>query len=82
MSGASASADLQSVLRGAFAQEVAERLPRLVDGSDLDAVRRDAHTLVSSAAVIGEPDIAQAAREVELGGPTDALVALLQGWTP
>ena len=82
MSGASASADLRTVLRGAFAQEVAERLPRLAAGTDLDAVRRDAHTLVSSASVIEEPEIAQAAREVELGGPTAPLVALLQGWAP
>ena len=61
----------------AFAGEVAERLPRLqeavADGSAelLAAAVRDAHSLGSSAAVVGEADASRAARAVE---------ALLLGW--
>lgn len=85
MSGTSAGSrpvDLRTVLRAAFAQEVAERLPRLVENTDTDLVRRDAHTLVSSATVIDEPEIAQAARDVERGASPETLVALLQAWAP
>ena len=72
-------------LREAFAAEVAERLPRIValrDGQAPDeTVRRDVHTLASSAWVVGEPLISRLARDVEddlLGGPVAALVAALQ----
>jgi HPt (histidine-containing phosphotransfer) domain-containing protein len=64
-------------LAEAFATEVAERLPRLQDavatGSPalLEAAVRDAHSLGSSAAVLGEADASRAARAVE---------ALLLGW--
>lgn len=72
-------------LRGAFAQEVSERLPRLqaaVDsGTDtaLDQALRDAHTLGSSAAVLGEGEASRTARAAEAlllarppGGPVPA----------
>lgn len=80
-------------LREAFAAEVAERLPRLhaavAAGRPAD-VLRDAHTLGSSAAVVGEPGVNRAARAAEAallaGQPADALVAelaaLLDGWRP
>lgn len=87
-------------LREAFAAELHERLPALRalrdgtgdDGPDLDAARRAAHSLASSAAVLGEPDAARAARDlearlvaeaplVELHAPAGAVVALLEGWT-
>ena len=62
---AEALADLQA----AFAGEVAVRLPRLLaDPLGADALR-DAHTLGSSAVVVGRPDASRAARrlEAELG---------------
>jgi HPt (histidine-containing phosphotransfer) domain-containing protein len=71
-------------LRQAFADEVAERLPRLVALDDLEQARRDAHTLASGAWVVGEPEIARVARAVEAqlpGGPVGELVALLEAWT-
>ena len=82
MSGAAVSADVRALLRAAFANELEERLPRLTAGTDPEVVRRDAHTLASSAAVVGEPEIARAARAVELGAPTSELVLLLQQWVP
>ena len=61
-----------AALREAFAVELAERLPRLqavrpevVHGEQLVAAVRDAHTLGSSAVVVGEPRAARAARVVE-----------------
>ena len=81
MAGAAVTSDLLDVLRQAFAAEVAERLPSL-RGDDPEAVRRDAHTFVTSAAVVGEPEISRLAREVESGGPVDALVAALEQWAP
>ncbi len=76
---------VRHALRLAFAAEVAERLPRLAVLSDLEAARRDAHTLASSAWVVQEPEIARLARAVEddlQRGPVDELVALLRAWTP
>ena len=85
-------------LREAFADEVRERLPRLREAARtrdpelLEAARRDAHTLGSSAYVVDEPAAATLARAAEVvlvkGGDLDefaALVAdlddLLSGWT-
>lgn len=73
------------LLRASFASEVAERLPRLVAREDAEVVRRDAHTLASSAWVVGEPEISRVARAVEedvVDGPLAELVALLAAWTP
>lgn len=84
-------------LAEAFRSEVSARLPRLqavADGkataAELEQARRDAHTLGSSATVLGEPSAAQCARalEVELAGGGSAQVAplvrrlheLLAGW--
>ncbi len=78
-------ASARHALRLAFAAEVAERLPRLVALTDLEAARRDAHTLASSAWVVQEPELARLARAVEddlQGGPVDELVARLRAWTP
>lgn len=83
-------AALQPGLRHAFAGEVIARLPRLLALSagpvaDLETVRRDAHTLGSSACLIGEPDLARLAREVEehlSEGPVAELVTALRAWTP
>jgi HPt (histidine-containing phosphotransfer) domain-containing protein len=88
--GRSALPDVQVSLRQAFAGEVAARLPRLEalrdgDAEDHDAAVRDAHTLASSAVIIGEPQIAELARAVEddpVGGPVDDLVEALRGWSP
>ena len=58
-------------LREAFAGELAERLPRLRaaaasgDVALLAAAVRDAHSLGSSAAVVGEADASRAARAAE-----------------
>lgn len=67
-------------LRLAFAREVRNRLPHLIAGTDLDTARRDAHTLASSAWIVGELEIARLAREVESAfpeGPVDELVDAL-----
>ncbi len=71
-SGLPADAALAHDLRVAFRGELRARLPRLEDflaegpdGVDLEAVRRDVHTLGSSAWVVGEPDICRLAREAE-----------------
>ena len=81
-------------LRSAYAGELALRLPRLQRAADLGLtgqdVVRDAHALASSSAVVGEPQAAELAREVEArlldGRPVaDAVAALsarLAGWTP
>ncbi len=63
-------------LREAFAGEVADRLPRLLqllDGPPGPDAVRDAHALGSSAVVVGEHDAARTAcaLEVELGGDAD-----------
>ena len=60
-------------LEEAFADEVSERLPRLLeilDGPPGPDALRDAHSLGSSAAVMGEPDASRTARalEAELAG--------------
>lgn len=87
-------------LREAFAAELDERLPVLRalrdstgDGApDLATARRAAHSLASSATVLGEPDAARAARDLdeklvagapvaELRAPAGAVVAMLEGWT-
>jgi HPt (histidine-containing phosphotransfer) domain-containing protein len=79
------------LLRQAFASELVARVPRLarLDGSsspgDLDVARRDAHTLASSAWVVGEAEISRLARAVEEqlpDGPVTELVARLSAWTP
>ncbi len=61
--------DVLAGLRGAFAEEVAERLPRLVqaaaDGRTGPDVVRDAHTLGSSSFVVDEPGAGRIARDVE-----------------
>jgi HPt (histidine-containing phosphotransfer) domain-containing protein len=78
--------DAHASLCVTFAREVAERLPRLEAGpdiADLDAVRRDAHTLASSAWVVDEPEIARLARAVEddlVAGPRAELVACLRSY--
>lgn len=72
-------------LRSAFSAEVAERLPRIEAREDLEAIRRDVHTLSSSAWVVGATDIARLARAVEDDihhGPYDALVTSLKLWAP
>lgn len=87
-------------LRTAFAAEVAERLPRLRaavasgDPHRLDVAVRDAHTLGSGAAVVGEGAAARAARAAEaalLERPDDLsqvrthvddLARCLAGWAP
>ena len=84
-------ADLLSSLREAFATDVATRLPRLAAAADgrVDGdVVRDAHTLVSSAAVVGATDASRAARDLEdallagdpAGEPARRLVEELQRW--
>ena len=64
--------DAVADLLAAFAGEVAVRLPRLLaDPLGPDALR-DAHTLGSSAVVVGRPEASRAARrlEAELSSPT------------
>lgn len=90
-------------LREAFADEFAERLPRLrtavLSGEDalLQQAVRDAHSLASSGALVGEAGASRAARAAEtllvgrpLGGAVpaelpsclDELSASLSGWRP
>lgn len=76
-----AESDLARDLREVFLGEVRARLPRLVSGEASEDVRRDVHTLGSSAWVVGEAEICQLARaaEVDLRPATLApLVGLLQ----
>jgi HPt (histidine-containing phosphotransfer) domain-containing protein len=63
---------LTASLERAFAGEVAERLPRLLDAAGqlgaagaAQRVVSDAHALASSAAVVGAEEAAHAARECE-----------------
>jgi HPt (histidine-containing phosphotransfer) domain-containing protein len=68
-----------------FGRELSTRIPRLESLADLEAARRDAHTIASSAWVVGEPEIARLARAVENelpDGPVSELVAALRAWTP
>lgn len=84
-------------LRAAFADELATRLPRMKEAAagrlellDLRDLLRDAHSLGSSAAVVGEAEASRAARELEvlladeeLAGVADAaakVVSALEGW--
>ena len=90
-------------LREAFAQEVRERLPRLQAAVDsgtetaLDQALRDAHSLGSSAAVMGLAEASRSARAAEAllacrqpGAPAgdelrqqvDELHDCLAGWRP
>lgn len=74
-----------SQLRSTFADEVASRLGSLDGGDDLEQVRRDAHTLASSAWVVGEQQIGELARAVELdvlAGPRTELVTALRAYAP
>jgi HPt (histidine-containing phosphotransfer) domain-containing protein len=63
--------DAVAGLREAFAGEVAQRLPRLreavtrADAPALQTALRDAHSLGSSAVVVGEPEVSRCAREAE-----------------
>lgn len=57
--------EVQRGLREAFSREVAARLPHLRRPDDLELARRDAHTLASSAWVVGEREIGVLARSVE-----------------
>ena len=89
-SGAHSVAAAHAALRETFAGEVSARLPRLHALADGDAgvvedARRDAHTLGSSAILVGEPEIARLAHAVELeltDGPLPELLAALEGYTP
>jgi HPt (histidine-containing phosphotransfer) domain-containing protein len=82
--------DVASVLRNAFAGEVAARLPHLrVPVADLEVARLDAHTLASSAVVVGEPELGALARQVEeqlvegvVSPDLEALVSALEGFAP
>lgn len=58
--------EVQRGLREAFAREVAARLPHLRRPDDLELVRHDAHSLASSAWVVGEREISLLARSVEV----------------
>lgn len=76
-------------LREAFAAEVEARLPHLRSLDDLDLARHDAHTLASSAWVVGESRIGELARSVELqlsegshAADVPALVAVLEAYLP
>jgi HPt (histidine-containing phosphotransfer) domain-containing protein len=82
--------DVRQSLRAAFASEVAARLPELREPlDDRDAALRHAHTLASSAWVVGEHRISTLARSVEEqledGEPAVTLVdlvAALEAFTP
>jgi hypothetical protein len=76
-------------LRDVFAAELASRLPRLVawqagSAAHLEAAVRDAHTLATSAILVGEKEISRLARGAEHGDAKmlDELIPLLQAWTP
>jgi HPt (histidine-containing phosphotransfer) domain-containing protein len=68
-------------LRASFLGEVRSRLPRLqalLDGAgDPEEVRRDAHTLASSAVIVGEPAISRASRAAEDDLTADTVRALV-----
>jgi HPt (histidine-containing phosphotransfer) domain-containing protein len=70
-------------LHAAFAAEVRERLPRLASLEDVTVARRDAHTLGSSAHIVGEREISALARAVEEQlpeGPVPELVSALRDY--
>lgn len=76
-------------LRDVFAGDLAKRLPRLVAWQagtckDVEAAVRDAHTLATSAILVGEPEISRLARGAEHGDVQmlNELIPLLQAWTP
>jgi HPt (histidine-containing phosphotransfer) domain-containing protein len=76
-------------LRQAFASERDVRLPRLRDVTDADGALHAAHSLPSSAWVVGEPEISRLARSVEEhleagAAPTDLaeLVRALERYEP
>lgn len=68
---------VQDSLRAAFRAEVAARLPHLRDPEDLDRVRHDAHTLASSAWVVGERELSALARTAEENPGAEQLAALV-----
>ena len=75
----------RALLRAAFADELRARVPRIEERTDLEVVRRDVHTLASSAWVVDEPEIARIARTAEddlTDENLDALLALLRVWLP
>ena len=75
----------RALLRAAFADELRARMPRIEARTDLEAVRRDVHTLASSAWVVDEPEIARVARAAEddlTDDHLDALLVLLRAWAP
>jgi HPt (histidine-containing phosphotransfer) domain-containing protein len=81
--------DVAQSLRKAFAGEVSARLPHLRDTADLERARLDAHTLASSATVVGERELGALARLVEeqladglVTPDLDALVVALEGYAP
>jgi HPt (histidine-containing phosphotransfer) domain-containing protein len=69
---------VQQSLRAAFRAEVAARLPHLRDPHDRELARHDAHTLASSAWVVGEQAISVLARAAELELTDAALAALVE----
>ena len=69
--------EVRQALRAAFRAEVAARLPHLRDPRDLDLARHDAHTLASSAWVVGEHDLSALARAAEEDLSEDSLTALV-----
>ena len=81
---------MAGVLRKAFAGEVASRLPHLrVPVAALEVARLDAHTLASSAVVVGEPELGALARQVEeqlvegaVTSDLEALVTALEEFAP
>ena len=82
--------EVAAALRHAFAGEVAARLPHLrAPVRDVELARLDAHTLASSAVVVGEGPLGTLARQVEQqlseGNVTPdlaALVTALEGFAP
>lgn len=57
--------DVLLQLRRTFAREAAERLVRLRAAADFEAVRRDAHSLATSAWIVGELEVSRLARQAE-----------------
>jgi HPt (histidine-containing phosphotransfer) domain-containing protein len=68
--------EVQQSLRAAFRAEVAARLPHLRDPQDPELARHDAHTLASSAWVVGEHAVSELARAAEQD-PSPATYAAL-----
>jgi len=69
--------EVHQALRDAFRAEVAARLPHLRDPDDLDLARHDAHTLASSAWVVGERALSALARTAEEELSEESLAALV-----